>query len=104
MSIWRKENVSRVLRDERYTGKIISGKMKKMAYGDVKTKLMPKGEWLVVADAHEPIVTQEGFDKVQPILGFSAVIASMGYGDMESAKTGQIQHISHAMLADSVQK
>jgi hypothetical protein len=69
MSVWRKENVARVLRDERYTGKNISGKMKKMAYGDVKTKLLPKNEWLVVPDAHEPIITQEVFDKVQVILG-----------------------------------
>ena len=69
MSVWRKENVSRILRDERYTGKIISGKMKKMVYGNVRTKLLPKSEWLIVPDAHEPIITQDIFDKVQFILG-----------------------------------
>ena len=69
MSVWRKENVSRVLRDERYTGKIISGKMKKQDYGTVKRKLVPKSDWLVVTDAHEPIITQEDFDKVQALLG-----------------------------------
>ena len=61
--------MAHVLRDERYTGKLISGKMKKMEYGDVKTKLLPKSEWLVVPDAHEPIISQEVFDKVQTMLG-----------------------------------
>jgi len=69
MSVWRKENVSRILREERYTGKLISGKMKTQAYGNVKRKLMPKNEWLVVENAHEPIITQEVFDEVQVILG-----------------------------------
>jgi len=69
MSVWKKENVTRILRDERYTGKIISGKSKKMSYGDVKTKILPKSEWLIVPDCHEPIVSQEVFDKVQAILG-----------------------------------
>ena len=65
MSVWRKENVSRILRDERYTGKLISGKMKAQAYGAVKTKSMPKSDWIVVENAHEPIISQEVFDKAQ---------------------------------------
>ena len=69
MSIWRRENVTRVLREERYTGKNIIGKSKKMSYGDVKTKILPKSEWLIIPDTHEPIITQEVFDKVQTILG-----------------------------------
>lgn len=69
MSIWRKENVRRILRDERYTGKNITGKLVKSQYGNVKNKLQPKSEWLVIPNAHEAIVSQEDFDKVQSILG-----------------------------------
>jgi len=69
ISYWKRENITRIVRDERYTGKNITGKMQKTAYGAVKTKLIPKSEWLIVQDAHKPIVTQEVFDKVQTKLG-----------------------------------
>jgi len=69
MSVWRKNNVTTVLREERYTGKNIIGKSKKMSYGDIKTKIIPKSEWLIIPDTHEPIITQDVFDKVQNILG-----------------------------------
>jgi len=68
MSVWRKQNVSTVLREERYTGKLISGKLKRLPYGEVKTKAVPKDEWIVVENAHEAIISQEDFDQVQSIL------------------------------------
>ena len=68
-NVWKREAVTRILRDERFTGKIVSGKMKKAAYGNVKRKLLPQSEWLIVPDAHEPIISQDNFDKVQSILG-----------------------------------
>ena len=67
--LWRPANVTRFLRDERYTGKNITGKTSKGKYGTKKTVFHPKSEWIVVPDAHYPIVTQETFDKVQAILG-----------------------------------
>ena len=61
--------MSRIFRDERFTGKIVSGKSKRTAFGNVKWKQLPESEWIVVPDAHEPIVSQEVFDKVQSLLG-----------------------------------
>ena len=68
-NVWKREAVTRILRDERFTGKIVSGKMKKVAYGNVKRKLLSQSEWLIVPNAHEPIISQEIFNKVQSILG-----------------------------------
>ena len=68
-NVWKREAVTRILRDERFTGKIVSGKIKKAAYGNVKWKSLPPAEWLIVPNAHEPIISQEVFDKVQSILG-----------------------------------
>jgi len=70
-SLWKRENVTRILRDERFTGKIVSGKMKKAAYGTTKRQSVHLSEWLVVPDAHEPIIFQDIFDKVQSILGLA---------------------------------
>lgn len=65
---WRKANVSRILRDERYTGKLVTGKITKSKFSMKKITFNPKSEWLVVPDAHEPIISQETYDKVQALL------------------------------------
>ena len=69
--LWRKSNVSRILRDERFTGKNITGKIRKgnVAYGIKKTQFMPESEWIIIPDAHEPIISQKDFDEVQSTLG-----------------------------------
>ena len=67
--LWRAANVTRVLRDERYTGKNIAGKTSKGKYGMKKTTFHPKSDWLVIPGTHEPVIPQETFDKVQAILG-----------------------------------
>jgi DNA invertase Pin-like site-specific DNA recombinase len=68
--LWRPANVTRFLRDERYTGKIVTGTMSKGKFGIQKTKTTfhPKSEWIIVPDAHEPIIPQETFDMVQSTL------------------------------------
>ena len=67
--LWRMANVSKILRDERYTGKLITGTKKRMTVGGRKTKPVPKSDWIVIPNAHEPIVSQENFDKVQELRG-----------------------------------
>jgi len=67
--LWRMANVSKILRDERYTGKVITGTKKRMTVGGRKTKPVPKSDWIVIPNAHEPIVSQETFDKVQELRG-----------------------------------
>jgi len=67
--LWRMANVSRILRDERYTGKVITGTKKRMTVGGRKTKPVSKSDWIVIPNAHEPIVSQETFDKVQELRG-----------------------------------
>jgi len=67
--LWRPPNVTRVLRDERYAGKLITGRTSKSKFGVKKTTFHPKEKWLAVPDAHEPIIPQKTFDAVQEILG-----------------------------------
>jgi len=70
-SLWRKANVARILRDERYTGKNVTGKISKsnITYSNKKTRFLPEREWIIIPNAHEPIIPQDYFDMVQSILG-----------------------------------
>ncbi|MCI8486910.1 MAG: hypothetical protein HFJ20_07675 [Clostridia bacterium] len=39
-----------------------------MNYKTRKTKRVPKDEWIVVPNMHEPIISKEQFEKVQEIM------------------------------------
>lgn len=64
---WSASIVGNILRNERYTGKMISGKMKCIAVGSNKYKPVKKDEWIVVENTHEAIISQEMFDAIKEI-------------------------------------
>lgn len=62
---WGRSAVDRILRDERYTGKLISLKRTRTEVGNYNSaKPIQKEDWVVVPDAFEAIVPQEIFDQV----------------------------------------
>ncbi len=62
---WTIANVSRILRDERYTGKLITNTKKRISVGCKKTISIPKDQWIIISEAHEAIVSEEIFQQVQ---------------------------------------
>lgn len=62
---WLKTTVLRIIRDERYTGKMVSGKNRSPVVGSKRSKRVPKNEWIVVPHMHEAIVSEELFSSVQ---------------------------------------
>jgi len=66
---WTMANVTKILRDERYTGKLIAGMTRRAAVGSRKCVPVPESEWIVVPDAHPAIVTEETFKTIQNTLG-----------------------------------
>jgi len=65
---WTTANVGRILRDIRYTGTMVNGKRTQIAPLSKKSKAVPRDEWIVVANTHEGIVSQETFEAVQKLL------------------------------------
>ncbi len=65
---WSKGIVSRILSDERYTGKMISSKREKVAVGSTKTKLVAPENLIIVENTHEAIISQETFDEVHKLI------------------------------------
>jgi len=67
VDIWQTASITNMLRDERYTGKHIYGKMRRIELGNRTVKAVPQSEWIVVPDAFPAIITAEQFARVREI-------------------------------------
>lgn len=62
---WYGRTIIDILQNRTYTGCIVYGRMPKSLYEGIKMHRASPEEWRIIPDAHEPIVSQELFDKVQ---------------------------------------
>lgn len=62
---WTAAAVQRILKDRRYTGDSVYGKVRPSVIGSRKYVDSPEVEWIIVPDAHESIVPKEWFHAVQ---------------------------------------
>lgn len=62
---WTRENVRRILLDERYTGCLISRKRTVADLVTRRTEAVPKEEWIIAKDSHTAIVSEDIFRTVQ---------------------------------------
>lgn len=60
--------ITRILRNESYTGLLIQGVKKKVNYRTNKLVDVSRDEWIRTPNHHEPIMSKEKFDEVQKIL------------------------------------
>jgi len=65
---WMRQNVRRILVDERYTGCMVSRKRVLADVSVKKTVPLPREEWIVAENTHEAIVTKEVFMQAQTVL------------------------------------
>ena len=66
---WQTRTVGVILRSEVYTGDLVQGQTKTVDHRQVKAAA---GEWTVVRDTHEAIISREQFAAVQEILNQTA--------------------------------
>lgn len=62
---WTSGTICKILSNEVYLGHVVQGKTVKLSFKSDITLSQPRKEWVVVKDKHEPIVTQEVFDRVR---------------------------------------
>lgn len=62
---WHNTTVLTIIRDERYTGKMLNGKNRTPSVGSKHGKRVPKDQWIIVPNTHEAIVSEELFASVQ---------------------------------------
>ena len=51
-----------------YIGTLVQGRERKVSYKSKKVVAVPKSEWIMVPDCHEPIIEKADFYKVQEML------------------------------------
>ncbi len=62
---WLNTTVLTIIRDERYTGKMVNGKNRTPVVGSKHGKRVPKDQWIIVPNTHEAIVSKKLFASVQ---------------------------------------
>ena len=64
---WLVQSVKDILRNEVYLGRMVQGRRRSESYAGRPDKRLPRDEWTVVENTHEPIISREDFDAVQAI-------------------------------------
>lgn len=78
-SYWICSMVSQILRDERYTGKLVAMKTTLTELGNINSaKKLEKEDWVTIPGAFQPIISQETFDTVQELRAKNARPVSTG--------------------------
>jgi DNA invertase Pin-like site-specific DNA recombinase len=65
---WSDTTVAQIFRNEIYTGKMINHKQTTKSFKNRTIVNVPKEDWVIVPNMHEPIISQDLFDKVQAII------------------------------------
>ena len=64
-NVWNKNTLSNILRNETYIGWTVFNKRHKKTFGK---QFNPKAEWIVIKNTHEPIISEDLFNKVQKLI------------------------------------
>ena len=83
--LWNKHKITEILKDIVYIGHLAQKKGSQCLYGGIPYHITSEEEWIVVKNTHEPLISEELFEKVQQIN--NAVLES------QKANTGKYDHL-----------
>ncbi len=63
--LWGSATIMRILRNQVYLGHMCSGKRRNRSFKLKQRDIVPKDEWIVVKDTHEPIIDEVTWARVQ---------------------------------------
>ena len=104
--LWSDRTVRRILQNQMYIGNMVQGRNRTVSYKIHECKAVPKEDWIVVPNTHEPIIDRETFDKVQSLFNshqrsspvtnqtdlFSGLIRCADCGAVMSKKTNNMSY------------
>ena len=67
-ALWSDRSIRRILEHQIYCGDMVQGKREKISYKIKQIKDVPKEDWIIVENTHEPIISREDFAKAQALL------------------------------------
>ena len=68
-NIWKQCSVDHILKNEVYIGTLIQGMYKKVSYKSKKKFKVPREQWIIKVNNHEPIIDKDIFNRIQKIVG-----------------------------------
>ncbi|MBE7060270.1 MAG: hypothetical protein E7389_05560 [Ruminococcaceae bacterium] len=66
--VWNDVIIRRILTNPTYAGHLTQNMTRKVSYKIDKKVRLPKSEWIIIKNTHEPIISQDDFDAVAEIL------------------------------------
>lgn len=66
--LWSSERICELLQNEIYLGNMVQGRSKKISYKSQKSLRLAPQDWVVVEGTHEPLVTEQEFQKAGQLL------------------------------------
>jgi len=67
-SLWTDTTIRTILNNEAYIGSVVQGTKRKVSYKCKKFITIPKEHRIIVSNMHEPIISNETFEKAQSIM------------------------------------
>lgn len=65
---WCPRTIDELLQNPTYIGHLTQGRRKKVSYKSKKEIRVPKEDWIIIKNTHEPIIDEETFNTVQELL------------------------------------
>ena len=65
---WSDSRIREILLNEVYIGNMVQGRMKKVSYKSKKNIRLPKKEWKIVKNTHDPIIDLNTFQKAHEMI------------------------------------
>lgn len=104
--LWCDRTVRRIVRNQMYIGNMVQGVNKTVSYKVHECKSVPKENWIIVENTHEPIIDRETFDKAQSLFNrhirsspvtkqtdlFSGMVRCADCGAVMSKKTNKLPY------------
>jgi Site-specific recombinases, DNA invertase Pin homologs len=67
-STWKMAAIKEILQNQIYLGHMVQGKKRESLFNGQKQIKVPKDDWVVIKNTHEPIINEDVFYKVQSIM------------------------------------
>ena len=74
--------VRRVLTNPTYAGHLTQNRARKVGYKVEKRVTLPREDWIVVPNTHQPLVSQQVFDRAQELLAVRSYAPQTGSGHL----------------------
>lgn len=67
-ALWATSTIDDMLKNQMYCGDMVQGRYRVKSYKIHTMEKVPKNDWYIVENTHEPIIDRETFDKAQQLL------------------------------------